>query len=102
QGWRSALDWLARAHGELLAAVQAFPDDELSSVVGDERDRPLGAGVSFAVMLHGTAQHYAYHAGQAALLRRASADPAARPSVPGRGRPLTGNGNRCRFRYLTK
>jgi hypothetical protein len=70
QGWRAALDGLARAHGELLAAVEAFPPGELSSMVGDERDRPLGAGVSFAVMLHGTAQHYAYHAGQAALLRK--------------------------------
>ncbi len=70
QGWRSALDGLARAHGELLNAVEAFPPDELSSQVGDERDRPLGAGVSFAVMLHGTAQHYAYHAGQIAFLKK--------------------------------
>jgi len=34
-------------------------------------DPPLGSGVPFEVMLHGLAQHNAYHAGQIALLRRA-------------------------------
>lgn len=68
--WDAAVDALERAHAELLAAVQAFPPGELDDVVGDERDRPLGSGVSYAVMLHGVAQHYAYHAGQIALLRK--------------------------------
>ena len=36
----------------------------------DGRDRALGAGVTYAVMLHGVAQHYAYHAGQIALLKK--------------------------------
>jgi uncharacterized damage-inducible protein DinB len=71
--WRSATDALARAHAELVAAVADFPPARLRQVVGDARDRPLGAGVSYAVMLHGLAQHHAYHAGQIALLRRAFA-----------------------------
>lgn len=66
-----AVDALARAHAELLDAVAAFPPAELDRVVGEARDRPLGAGVSYAVMLHGLAQHHAYHAGQIALLRKA-------------------------------
>lgn len=66
----TSVDALARAHAELLQAVAAFPPAELDHVVGDARDRPLGAGVSYAVMLHGIAQHYAYHAGQIALLRK--------------------------------
>jgi uncharacterized damage-inducible protein DinB len=66
----AAVDALARAHEELLAAVAAFPPAELEHVVGEARDRPLGAGVSYAVMLHGIAQHYAYHAGQIAILRK--------------------------------
>jgi uncharacterized damage-inducible protein DinB len=71
-GWEGAVDALAQAHGELLDAVAAFPPAELDQTVGDARDRPLGAGVSYAVMLHGVAQHYAYHAGQIALLRKAT------------------------------
>jgi len=66
----AAVDALGRAHGELLEAVAAFPPAELDQVVGDARDRPLGAGVCYAVMLHGVAQHYAYHAGQIAILRK--------------------------------
>lgn len=65
-----AVDALGRAHLELLDAVEAFPAAELDQRVGDARDRPLGAGVSYAVMLHGIAQHYAYHAGQIAILRK--------------------------------
>jgi uncharacterized damage-inducible protein DinB len=68
--FEAAVDALGRAHGELLDAVAAFPPAELADVVGDERDRPLGAGVPYAVMLRGIAQHYAYHAGQIALLRK--------------------------------
>jgi uncharacterized damage-inducible protein DinB len=71
--WNAALDALARAHAELVAAVAAFPPAELDHVVGDARDRPLGAGVTYAVMLHGIAQHHAYHAGQIALLKKSFA-----------------------------
>jgi uncharacterized damage-inducible protein DinB len=71
--WNAALDALARAHAGLVAAVAAFPPAELDHVMGEERDRPLGAGVTYAVMLHGIAQHHAYHAGQIALLRKSFA-----------------------------
>jgi hypothetical protein len=70
--WEAAVDALARAHAGLLEAVAEFPPAELDHVVGEARDRPLGAGVTFSVMLHGVAQHYAYHAGQIALLRKAA------------------------------
>jgi len=70
--FREAVDALGQAHGALLRAVAEFPPAELDNVVGDARDRPLGAGVSYAVMLHGIAQHHAYHAGQIALLRKAT------------------------------
>lgn len=70
ESFGTSVEALGRAHAELLDAVAAFPPAELERVVGEERDRPLGAGVSFAVMLHGIAQHYAYHAGQIAILRK--------------------------------
>ena len=69
--WPSAVASFARAHQELLAAVENFPEARLDERVGDARDAPLGAGVTYAVMLHGLAQHHAYHAGQVALLRKA-------------------------------
>lgn len=71
--WNAALDGLARAHAELVAAVAAFPPAALDEVVGEARDAALGAGVTYAVMLHGIAQHHAYHAGQIALLRKSFA-----------------------------
>ncbi|HEX6038381.1 DinB family protein [Longimicrobium sp.] len=70
--WEGAVDALARAQADLLDAVAAFPPETLDEIVGEARDRPLGSGVSYAVMLHGIAQHYAYHAGQVALLRKAT------------------------------
>ncbi len=68
--WDAAMDALAQAHAELMNAIEGFPPAELDTVVGDERNRPLGSGVSYALMLHGIAQHYAYHAGQIAILRK--------------------------------
>ena len=69
--WTAALAALERANLELVDAVGALPPDRLDRVLGDARDRPLGSGVTYAVLLHGLAQHHAYHAGQVALLRRA-------------------------------
>ncbi|HEX6370079.1 MAG TPA: DinB family protein [Longimicrobium sp.] len=68
--WNAALDALARAHAALVDAVAAFPPAELEQTVGEARDAALGAGVTYAVMLHGIAQHHAYHAGQIALLKK--------------------------------
>ena len=61
EAWQAALQELHKAHERLLA-VAALPEDAL--------DADLGAGVSNYVGLHGTAQHYLYHAGQVALLRK--------------------------------
>lgn len=68
----AAVQALGRAHAELLDAVEQLPPAALDEVVGDARDRPLGAGVTYAVMLHGVSQHLAYHAGQIAILRKAT------------------------------
>jgi hypothetical protein len=44
----------------------------LDEPVGRPRDRALGTGDSYYVMLHGVAQHDAYHLGQVSLLKRAA------------------------------
>lgn len=60
--WRAARQELRAAHDHLLAVGAALPEDTL--------DTDLGDGVSNYMWLHGTAQHYLYHAGQVALLRK--------------------------------
>jgi hypothetical protein len=61
--WAAALDDLERRHGALLRVVGSLEAARLDETVP-------GKNYPVAVMLHGTAQHYAYHAGQIALLRR--------------------------------
>jgi uncharacterized damage-inducible protein DinB len=70
--WRQALDGLERAHRDLLAAIEALPEAKLFEPTRDERDRPLGTGVSYYVLLHGIVQHDVYHAGQIAMLKTAA------------------------------
>jgi hypothetical protein len=61
--WAAALADLDRRHGQLLRAVGGLDASRLDEIVPG-KDYPV------AVMLHGTAQHYAYHAGQIALLKK--------------------------------
>jgi uncharacterized damage-inducible protein DinB len=68
--WQGAIHELCRAHEQLLTVAQSLTAHELDQVLGEERDRADGSGVSIYVLLHGTAQHYLYHAGQIALLRK--------------------------------
>ncbi|HEX8391922.1 MAG TPA: DinB family protein [Longimicrobium sp.] len=70
QAWAAAREPLLDAHARLEDAVRAFPPANLHEICGESRDRPLGSGVSFGVMLHGVAQHYAYHTGQIAILKK--------------------------------
>jgi uncharacterized damage-inducible protein DinB len=68
--WQKAVDGLHRAHEALLAAVRALPEAKLFEPTNDPRNRPLGTGVSYYVLLHGIVQHDAYHAGQIAVLKK--------------------------------
>ena len=71
QRWTDALLRLQRAHEQLVAAVSQLPEATLYKATNDPRDRPLGAGVSYYVLLHGIVQHDVYHSGQMALLKKA-------------------------------
>jgi hypothetical protein len=61
--WAAALDLLDRRHRRLLDVVAGLDAARQDAIVPG-KDYPA------AVMLHGTAQHYAYHAGQIALLKK--------------------------------
>ena len=70
EGWRAAVAGLESAHADLAAAVRGLHEGQLDERVGGQRDAPLGTGVTHREMLHGLAQHDAYHSGQIALLKR--------------------------------
>jgi uncharacterized damage-inducible protein DinB len=71
--WAAARERLAAAEVALQKALLAFPAERLGETFGGDRDAPLGSGVTWGVMLHGVAQHDAYHAGQIMILRKALA-----------------------------
>ena len=63
--WREAVDELRQLNREVRQAILAFAEDRLEEMLAPGHS---SAYVHFA----GLAQHDAYHAGQIALLRRAS------------------------------
>jgi uncharacterized damage-inducible protein DinB len=66
--WRETLERLDAAHAALVSAVRSLPESQLFEPTNDPRDRETGSGVTNYVLLHGLAQHDAYHAGQLAML----------------------------------
>ncbi|HVR98200.1 MAG TPA: DinB family protein [Thermoanaerobaculia bacterium] len=82
EGWRAARDRFGEAHDRLLAALERLPEERLEGKVGQERDLPLGTGVTLDYTLQGILQHHVYHTGQIALLKKALAQgPTDRTSV---------------------
>lgn len=67
---------LLRVAGDALDdTLAAFPPERLDDLVGGaQHDAPVGSGMSYCVMLHGLAQHNAYHGGQVSMLKKALRD----------------------------
>ena len=68
--WQQSRQELEAAHQQLVVITETLPASELDLMLGEARERPDGSGVSIYVLLHGAVQHYLYHAGQIALLRK--------------------------------
>jgi hypothetical protein len=68
--WTRDVAALFAAHRALLASLESFADATLLEPTTDPRNRETGAGVSRDVLLHGLAQHHAYHGGQISLLKK--------------------------------
>jgi hypothetical protein len=62
--WQKAIGLLKQNHQDLLATVSGLTEEQLS-------ERVPGKPYDVRFMLHGAAQHVAYHAGQIALLKKA-------------------------------
>ena len=69
--WNEALKRLQAAHERLVETIKQLPEDRLFAATNDPRNRPLGTGVSYYVLLHGIVQHDVYHSGQIAILKKA-------------------------------
>jgi len=69
--WTAAQEDLVDAHLRLRHSIREFSPARLAHPVPFEGDRARGDDGSFYVMLHGLAQHDAYHTGQIAMLKKA-------------------------------
>jgi uncharacterized damage-inducible protein DinB len=68
--WWRDVSRLFEAHRRLVASLEGFPDESLLEPTNDPRS--LDAGVTRYVLLHGLAQHHAYHGGQISLIKKGS------------------------------
>ncbi len=68
--WNKARAALTDAHRRLRVTIREFPASRLDDHPVEQAGGPDEN--SFYVMLHGLAQHDAYHAGQIAILRKAA------------------------------
>lgn len=67
QAWERAREGLRQNHDELRSAISLLDESRL--------DQPIIEGMSsFYVTLHGIIQHGLYHAGQIAILKKASSE----------------------------
>lgn len=74
--WEAAQVRMITAHEVLIATLTRMDPADLEAPPIKPRHEAQGAGVKHRVLVHGLAQHHAYHGGQIALLRRAQAAPA--------------------------
>jgi hypothetical protein len=65
EAWRGAINTLRQKHSDLIATVSGMSEAQLSQQVP-------GKPYDIRFMLHGAAQHAAYHGGQISLLKKFS------------------------------
>ena len=67
EAWQQVRESIMQAHNEVASAILLFDESRL--------DQPIIKGMSsIYVTLHGVIQHSLYHAGQLAILKRASSE----------------------------
>ena len=69
-GWAAMQMSLTNAMARLIETIAGFPERRWDDRVGDARDPSLGTGVTYQQTVLGLVQHFAYHGGQIALLRK--------------------------------
>ena len=66
--WQAAVKKMCDVHGELIHAVESFPDARLMDPVAGKKEKYY----NFFYLFSGIVQHELYHAGQIALLKKAA------------------------------
>ena len=69
-GWAAMQLSLTNCMARLIEAVAGFPEKRWDEKVGDTRDAALGTGVTYQQTVLGLVQHFAYHGGQIAVLKK--------------------------------
>ncbi len=75
--WEAAQARLISAHEAVIATISRLDPAELDAPPIQGKGGGVATGVKHRVLVHGLAQHHAYHGGQIALLRRAQTGPIA-------------------------
>ena len=70
QGWEKIIFNFKVANEELIRVCENIDANQWYEETNDERNLPLGSGVTKAELLNGLIQHHAYHSGQIALLSK--------------------------------
>lgn len=70
-GWAAMTLALTAAVANLEAVVAGFPEARWDVPIADPREPATVTPVTHEQLVHGLAQHFAYHGGQIALLRKA-------------------------------
>ena len=70
QGWEKIIFNFKVANEELIRVCENIDANQWDEKTNDERNLPLGSGVTKAELLNGLIQHHAYHSGQIALLSK--------------------------------
>lgn len=70
ESWKTTVAAFVESHQNLLQALRDKNGFDLDELPDERRDRELGNGVSWYVMLHGLLQHNVYHSGQIGVLRK--------------------------------
>jgi uncharacterized damage-inducible protein DinB len=71
--WRRDVAAFFEANRLLLQKLERVSDSSMHVIPSQPRNRAAGAGVSSYVLLHGLAQHHAYHAGQIGIMKKMTA-----------------------------
>lgn len=72
-GWSAMQLSLCAAVAQVERIIAGFPEARWNVAMDDPRDPAPEDRVTFEALVHGLAQHFAYHGGQIALLTRALA-----------------------------
>ncbi|MCX6169683.1 MAG: DinB family protein [Ignavibacteriales bacterium] len=68
--WVTVKQNLFDATNKLISVLKKFPEEQLDTIIGGERNVSLGTGFSLEGLILGLVEHNSYHLGQISLLKK--------------------------------